>query len=1014
MRRIKMDYVDVLELLRLLGGSIRGVTVYGYVREELPRPDNIFTNVQTEDNCTFRRMSCFAMDLSCCATKLKELGVSSTVVFVHGDICILSDKFKDYPDWYMVTGTLRYGSKMNSSYVTLLDFKRKGSDWFIARNDLRDFDAYEVFPDTLVQAVIGGRGLPPEIENLPAMQATQTTSKLDMPFDSSIPVSSSQNSNTVLKSTVKENRQDLKPYNEKAEEFERYLDEAHSKLDELMRGFKKKYSLYENNAYITQLLVNLKSNFKTKRTQHAFTGQALVKKYLQSYGKLAKGKYNGVPVIDYLLSSFNDVSDYILYGEQPPFDGKAWTLCEEAFSDQEKVYAGILGALLDIDFTYIVSRLNQEGISFTKLVRENPYALSMLGMLGVKDSFYLGVLFNRHQESSLDKFRNMCLLHDYVMHSGNNSTLYKLSQVTGLGVSDVFIPMYANDSIPTFFTNERVLRYNTDNWDTYLGKRIRLLSKNQLEVALSDYLSCGLGVSLGAYFTSNAFLTQELYIYKRLYDDTIEPLNISEDDIDRCIDEYEDMVGFKLESEQRQGVHLCKYPMSCLSGSAGSGKTTTVGCIVYVLEKLCNNLRVDFGSPTGKAAKVLQSVVKKPVRTLNSLCRIGLDEDTLFDSDESGSSSSNTYYIFDEMSMVGVSLLYKTLRKLPHSRFLYVGDINQLKSISKGTVFKFLLSQLPCVYLRVSKRSAENSGITYNSNVINEYPDKPLKVTEDFKFIACADDSIDGAVAGICSYYLGKSQLNTFGLPKLKVDPDDIQVISPITKATYRWGTYQLNKRLQSLFNFQRQADDVLVLGKNQFIIEDRVIHTKNNSYGMQWYSTYKGGTFQKIYGSGVVNGDIGKIKGVVNSKTVTFLDEVEDIPDDFEYPSNLRDDSTYSGNNKYFVVVEYWDTAGERPFYALYRCTKKEDNSYTGADIGLIDLFYAGSTHKMQGSQSKIAICCLGSVSFNGFLTRNMLYTMVTRGEKLVILVGSKSQLEKARQTVECEDAYTIGNLLE
>ena len=276
-----MDYVDVLELLRLLGGSIRGVTVYGYVREELPRPDNIFTNVQTEDNCTFRRMSCFAMDLSCCATKLKELGVSSTVVFVHGDICILSDKFKEYPDWYMVTGTLRYGSKMNSSYVTLLDFKRKGSDWFIARNDLRDFNAYEVFPDTLVQAVIGGRGLPPEIENLPAMQATQTTSKLDMPFDSSIPVSSSQNSSTVIKSTVKENRQELKPYNEKAEEFERYLDEAHSKLDELMRGFKKKYSLYENNDYITQLLVNLKSNFKTKRTQHAFTGQALVKKYLQ-------------------------------------------------------------------------------------------------------------------------------------------------------------------------------------------------------------------------------------------------------------------------------------------------------------------------------------------------------------------------------------------------------------------------------------------------------------------------------------------------------------------------------------------------------------------------------------------------------------------------------------------------------------------------------------------------------------------------------------------------------------
>ena len=67
-----------------------------------------------------------------------------------------------------------------------------------------------------------------------------------------------------------------------------------------------------------------------------------------------------------------------------------------------------------------------------------------------------------------------------------------------------------------------------------------------------------------------------------------------------------------------------------------------------------------------------------------------------------------------------------------------------------------------------------------------------------------------------------------------------------------------------------------------------------------------------------------------------------------------------------------------------------------------------------MQGSQSKVALCCLGSVSFDGFITRNMLYTMVTRGSDLVVLIGSKSQIDKARKTVDCEDTYTVGNLLE
>lgn len=1009
-----MDYVDVLELLRLLGGSIRGVTVYGYVREELPRPSNIFSNVSVEDNCTFRRMSCFAMDLSCCKTKLKELGVSSTTVFVHGDICILADKDLEYPDWYMVTGTLRYGSKTSSSYVTLLDYRKVRNNWHLAKNNLRDFEAYEVFPNSLIDAVIGGKGLPPEIDNLPAMQAVQTIHELDKQFDMSLPIASNTNSMQNSGVTTKLSRKELKEYNEVAKEFQRYLDEANYKLDTFKEQVENKYNIYENNDYIAQLCVNLKSNFKTKKSQHCFTGQALVKKYLQSFGSLAKGKYEKVPVIEYLLNRFNDVSDYVLYGNIPSFNGKAWELCKTAFGDADKMYAGILGALTDIDFSSTVNKLTDKNISFSKVVNNNPYLLSILGFVSISDSFYLGVLFGKHTESNLEHIRNVCLLYDYTLHSRGNSTVYKLDSIKGLGTKDVFVPMYAQESVPTFFTNRVVRRYDTTNWSTVMGKKVEVMSRSQLESALNDFIELGLGVRLNNYFTASIFLKQELYIYERLYEDKLEPLDISDEDIDKCIDEYENMLGFKLEPEQREGVHLIKYPMSCLSGSAGSGKTTTVGCIVYVLEKLCSDISIDFGSPTGKAAKVLNSVVKRPVKTLNSLCKIGIDEDDLYYSDEDAGSSSDSFYVFDEMSMVGVSLLYKTLKKLSNSRFMFVGDISQLKSISKGTIFKTLLSFLPCVYLKVSKRSAESSGITYNSNIINEKPNEELKVTDDFKFIQCSDDNIAFAVEDICSYLLGKNSFNKYNLSKLDITADDIQVISPITKATYSWGTYKLNQRLQPLFNQQTCAEDVIYLGKNKFIKGDRVIHTKTNSYGMQWYSSYKDNTYQKIYGNSVVNGDVGKLMGVFSADIATFMTEEEDKPVDFKYPDTIRDDSSYNGKNKYFIVVEYYDIAEDRPFYALYRCVKQDDGSFKGTDTSLLEPFYAGSTHKMQGSQAKVAICCLGSVSFEGFITRNMLYTMVTRGSELVVLIGSKSQIDKARKTMDCEDTYTVGNLLE
>ena len=166
----------------------------------------------------------------------------------------------------------------------------------------------------------------------------------------------------------------------------------------------------------------------------------------------------------------------------------------------------------------------------------------------------------------------------------------------------------------------------------------------------------------------------------------------------------------------------------------------------------------------------------------------------------------------------------------------------------------------------------------------------------------------------------------------------------------------------------------------------------------MQWYSSYENGTFQKRYGFGIANGDVGKVVAFYPSQSCEFLDEVESKPSDFKYPDNLRDDSSFISSGNWFIVVEYYDFMSDSNFYILYRATENlninnnECKVFIGDDLKKLNLFYAGTVHKMQGSQAKLIIGLLGTVNFKGFISRNMLYTEVTRASEGVYLIGSVS----------------------
>ena len=62
----------------------------------------------------------------------------------------------------------------------------------------------------------------------------------------------------------------------------------------------------------------------------------------------------------------------------------------------------------------------------------------------------------------------------------------------------------------------------------------------------------------------------------------------------------------------------------------------------------------------------------------------------------------------------------------------------------------------------------------------------------------------------------------------------------------------------------------------------------------------------------------------------------------------------------------------------------------YSGLDLYDLDLAYAISIHKSQGSEYSAVIIPINSEHIH-MLSRNLLYTAITRGKKLVVLVGEK-----------------------
>ncbi|MFS8541009.1 MAG: AAA family ATPase, partial [Tissierellales bacterium] len=372
-----------------------------------------------------------------------------------------------------------------------------------------------------------------------------------------------------------------------------------------------------------------------------------------------------------------------------------------------------------------------------------------------------------------------------------------------------------------------------------------------------------------------------------------------------------------------------------ITGGPGTGKTTIINAIIKIFQE--EGLNVSLAAPTGRAAKRMTEATGVEAKTIHRLLEFSyMDEAMAFGRDED-SPLETDLLIVDEASMVDILLMNSLLKAVvPGTRLILVGDVDQLPSVGAGNVLRDIINSQAVKVVKLDEifRQAKESHIVVNAHRINkgEYP--ILNKGKDFFFIKEQDpQNIVNIIINLC-----KERLPSY----YGVDPvKDIQVLTPMKKGEV--GLNSLNRHLQEVLNPKSPHKKERQIGEEIFRVGDKVMQIKNN-YSIEWEVIEDGLVVER--GEGVFNGDLG---------TIMDIDEE-------------------SGTLK--VLFD-----------------EGKEVEYTFDQLDELKLSYAITIHKSQGSEFPIVVMPIYSGP-QMLLTRNLLYTAITRAKKLVVLVGEEKYL--------------------
>lgn len=378
-----------------------------------------------------------------------------------------------------------------------------------------------------------------------------------------------------------------------------------------------------------------------------------------------------------------------------------------------------------------------------------------------------------------------------------------------------------------------------------------------------------------------------------------------------------------------------------LTGGPGTGKTTVVRAIIRVFDAM--GLRIALAAPTGRAAKRMSQSAGEEAKTIHRLLEMeyGAEDKLRFRKNENDQLEDDVI-IIDEASMLDLMLTNALLKAIkPGARLILIGDVNQLPPVGAGHVFDDIIKSDRFATVELTHIFRQAQESLIVTNAHAVNHGEYMNLESKSGDFFFLPRQEDAQTAATIAELCKKRLPKSYGLTVF----EGIQVITPSRKGDA--GTEMLNSALQSAINPPARGKAEKKVRDFTLREGDKVMQIKNN-YDIEWN---KNGS----QGFGIFNGDIGVIKKIDLSEELITVDFEDKI---CEYDYTMLDE---------------------------------------------LELAYAITVHKSQGSEYPIVIMPLYRYTPK-LLTRNLLYTAITRAQSIVILVGNgevaKAMVDNNRQT--------------
>ena len=399
------------------------------------------------------------------------------------------------------------------------------------------------------------------------------------------------------------------------------------------------------------------------------------------------------------------------------------------------------------------------------------------------------------------------------------------------------------------------------------------------------------------------------------------------DDVAHLIEKVESSLGLEFANLQRKAIfRSLEDGVMILTGGPGTGKTTVIKALISIYKSL--GLKTVLAAPTGRAAKRMSEATGEEAKTVHRMLEMERSpSDGVTFARGARNPLNESVVIVDECSMLDLSLAAALLRAVKRGgRLVLIGDSDQLPSVGAGNVLSDLIMADRISTVRLSEIFRQSKESLIITNAHRiNNGERPLLGACDNDFFFVKRERETEIVATVANLIFERLP-KTYG----RSIRDKIQVISPSRKGSA--GVENLNSALQSKLNpptkFKREVQSHGVV----FREGDKVMQVIND-YEIEWDRNGQRGV-------GLFNGDIGEIRMV-----------------------DLKNEK---------LVVLFDDKLAEYSFDMLDE----------------LELAYAITIHKSQGSEYPVVIIPMYSCP-PMLMTRNLLYTAVTRARTMVILVG-------------------------